>query len=332
MELASTHRYPLTVWMGCLLVWLLGGTSEAVPLPPDVEIARFLYDRPAAFSLTFDDALDSHITEAVPILDRHGLRGTFFLYIDNVGDDRPSNWDAWRRVAESGHEVSSHSQTHLNMENTSDPDILEFEIVGSFEIIKEKTGIEPLSFAYPYSAKNDYVMRLVGETYAFDRSDCRVWGGDAFDTAMGKRHVERAIQRREWDFVMLHGVGEETWGALEPETLDVLCAYLAEREDQIWTDTYARVATYVRRRNAAEVLRRNVESDSFEFRLRLPDRDEFEGLADVPLTVRIPLDGRDPQGIRGTLAGDTLSLRTCEKDQFLLAEVPVDAGWVKIYW
>ncbi len=328
-------RFAATLRGGYLAGSVLGSVLLARPaqgLPPDVEIARFLYDRPAAYSLTFDDGLVTHITESVPILDRHGLRGTFFLFIDNIKDDTPSNWMAWRRAAASGHEVSSHSQTHMDLTQPVGRAVLDNEIIGSYRIIEQKTGIAPLSFAYPYSSVNDYVRRLVLETYAFDRADCRVWGGDDFTVEMGIDQIERAIAQREWEYVMLHGVGEYTWGALEPEHLDALCAYLAANAERIWTDTYARVSTYIRKRNGVEVMRRNVTPESFEFRLRLPDRREFQGLPDVPLTVRIPLEGRNARGVQAALRGESLPLRASVDGLYLLAEVPADGSWVRIVW
>jgi hypothetical protein len=131
---------------------------------------------------------------------------------------------------------------------------------------------------------------------------------------------------------MLHGVGEYSWGALDADMLDTLCSYLAENADRIWTDTYSRVASYIRKRNAARVIRRNVHADSFEFRLRLPDRPEYQEILDVPLTIRIPLEGRSFGGARGYLDGEPLPLQASADGQFILADVPTDGAWVRIVW
>ncbi len=315
------------VWLSVLLV-----AVPVVALPPDVEIARFKYDRAAAYTLTFDDGLVTHITEAIPILERHGLKGTFFVFTDNIKSEPPADWPAWRAAAESGHEVASHSRTHLDLTKTEDRRVLEDEIVGSARIIEQMTGVRPLSFAYPYSAKNDFVKRLVLETYLFDRADCRVWGGDDFTVRMGIANIERAIARREWEYVMLHGVGEYTWGALEPELLDELVAYLAENADRIWTATYSEVATYIRKRNAVQVIRRDIQDDSFSFRLRLPDHVSFRDLPPVALTIRIALDGRDGRRARAEMGDEPLSLRVSPNGKYLLAEIPADGPWVRVSW
>ena len=41
-----------------------------------------------AVSLTFDDGHETHIQNAIPTLDRHGLKGTF-----NINPGRGANWE-----------------------------------------------------------------------------------------------------------------------------------------------------------------------------------------------------------------------------------------------
>lgn len=61
-------------------------------------------------SLTFDDGLDCHLDRAVPILERHGLRGTFYV---PVGDETFARRHAdWRTAAAAGHELGNHSIFH----------------------------------------------------------------------------------------------------------------------------------------------------------------------------------------------------------------------------
>jgi hypothetical protein len=114
--------------------------------------------------------------------------------------------------------------------------------------------------------------------------------------------------------------------------LDTLCAYLVENADKVWTDTYSRVASYIRKRNVARVIRRNVQADSFEFCLRLPDRPEYQEILDVPLTVRIPLEGHNFSRVRGYLDGEPLPLFASTNGLFILADVPTDGSWVRIVW
>lgn len=65
--------------------------------------------RRAFVSLTYDDALPCHHETVAPLLERHGLRATFYTPV--------SPWflgaaDAWRRVAAAGHELGNHTLFH----------------------------------------------------------------------------------------------------------------------------------------------------------------------------------------------------------------------------
>lgn len=61
-------------------------------------------------SLTFDDGLDCHLDTAIPLLDRFGLHGTFFI---DVGSERfARRRDEWQTTAANGHELGNHTVFH----------------------------------------------------------------------------------------------------------------------------------------------------------------------------------------------------------------------------
>src|SRR5690242_14401501 len=62
-----------------------------------------------AVSFTFDDGDPSHLSVAIPELDKHKIRGTFFLIVKGIGAPDP-----WKKAMATGHEIASHSQTHTN--------------------------------------------------------------------------------------------------------------------------------------------------------------------------------------------------------------------------
>jgi len=61
----------------------------------------------AAVVLTYDDALDSQLDNAVPVLDAAGFKATFFL-----ASVKPAALRRWRAVAEEGHELGNHTIRH----------------------------------------------------------------------------------------------------------------------------------------------------------------------------------------------------------------------------
>jgi len=62
----------------------------------------------AAISITFDDARPSQIDVAVPILDRHGVFGTFYVSPAGV-EERLAGW---RAAVARGHEIANHTFSH----------------------------------------------------------------------------------------------------------------------------------------------------------------------------------------------------------------------------
>lgn len=61
-------------------------------------------------SLTFDDALDVHLDRVVPLLEKQGVRGTFFVTIG--APSLAARVEEWRGVAARGHELGNHTILH----------------------------------------------------------------------------------------------------------------------------------------------------------------------------------------------------------------------------
>ena len=87
-------------------------------------------------TLTFDDGLRCQFEKAVPILDEHGIRATFFLTANcdsthepwdgHTGDWWKIDWrdddiTSLRRLVSDGHEIGSHSLTHRDRNMRENP-------------------------------------------------------------------------------------------------------------------------------------------------------------------------------------------------------------------
>lgn len=66
-------------------------------------------------SFTFDDAHGSHLTEAAPLLERHGFRGLFCVPTDWVGQPGRLTWDDVRELRRRGHGVVPHGAAHVDL-------------------------------------------------------------------------------------------------------------------------------------------------------------------------------------------------------------------------
>jgi peptidoglycan/xylan/chitin deacetylase (PgdA/CDA1 family) len=63
-----------------------------------------------AVVITYDDAIDQHLDNAIPVLDSLGLKATF--YITAFSTSMQQRMNDWRKLAQNGHELSNHTLYH----------------------------------------------------------------------------------------------------------------------------------------------------------------------------------------------------------------------------
>lgn len=114
------------------------------------------------YVLTFDDGTSDHYEVVLPLLKRHGCRGSF--YVSTARLDRPGYLTRTqvREMAAAGHEIGSHSHEHQRMDVLSEADIRQ-QIAKSQEILAEVTGSKPVTFVPPGGFMNERVGRIAGE-------------------------------------------------------------------------------------------------------------------------------------------------------------------------
>ncbi len=106
-----------------------------------------LPDRPIA--LTFDDGWREQYDVAFPLLQRYGMRATFFVSTSFIGYPRFMTWEELAEMRDAGMEIASHGRKHVNLADADDQEAWR-EIARSRETLEEKLGVSVVSFAYPY--------------------------------------------------------------------------------------------------------------------------------------------------------------------------------------
>lgn len=219
----------------------------------------------AAISFTFDDGSREHFDVAVPLLDAYGFKGTFFVIAgftpESKGDplvagrDRKwwaeVSWEEWREAAGRGHEIGNHSLTHPagGLPKIRDPQQLKAEIEDSAQLIADKIGQRPVTFAYPYNKASARVRRLVLQHHEAAREARARYGGQGFTLEKANRLVDRAIRKGLWLVPMIHGVGGG-FDPLDPDLFRQHLQYIKDRETEIWIDTFRNVNHWVRQTSA----------------------------------------------------------------------------------
>ena len=126
--------------------------------------------------LAFDDSPKSQFTLAKPILDKYGLKGTFFTvctYVDkgsNGTDKARMSWQDIKTLQSQGHGIESHTMTHTDLNLKSGQNLI-YEIGGSKQCLADH-GINSTIFAYPAStgSKNATIINTVARYYNLARS------------------------------------------------------------------------------------------------------------------------------------------------------------------
>jgi peptidoglycan/xylan/chitin deacetylase (PgdA/CDA1 family) len=231
--------------------------------------------RRAAVSLTWDDARPSQVDVGVPILNRYGIRGTFYLLPRNMR----GRVAKWRAAAAQGHEIGNHSlrhpctgnfvgwQTRATMLENYSLGRMERELLKANRILGAALGVRPTSFAYccgqsfvgrgrrlrsyvPLVARL-FVVGQAGysETYASpERCDLAQVPSIKFDNKTFDElrvTVDAAVADGCWLILFGHEVG----GARARQTTSAgalrrLCAHLRSRPE-IWVDTVTAVGRHI---------------------------------------------------------------------------------------
>jgi peptidoglycan/xylan/chitin deacetylase (PgdA/CDA1 family) len=123
---------------------------------------------PKAVILNFYDNDIGQFTNAKPILDKYGYKGTFFIVCNWASSDNPQrmNWQQITQLYNEGHDINSHSTSHKVLSRLSAAD-LDYEVGQSKECFRKHLGAEPTVFSPPHSKgwNNATVIDTIAKYY-----------------------------------------------------------------------------------------------------------------------------------------------------------------------
>ena len=179
-----------------------------------------------AVALTFDDGYADNHAEALPALDGHGFKASFFLVTGAVGTtatieryaaccgaDRMLDWDEVREIHARGHAIGGHGRRHRELGSLTANEVRD-EVGGSLRDIEERIGERPRLFCYPRGSVDAAARRIVGEA-GFEAA-CTVRPGPNAPGAdlLTLRRTEVAGDDTIEDFLFKLDGGFDAWHAL----------------------------------------------------------------------------------------------------------------------
>ena len=116
-----------------------------------------LPSRPIA--ITFDDGWSEQYSVAFPLLQKYGMKATFYIPSSYPTGERYITWEQLEELRDAGMEIGSHTRKHVNLTAISAEDA-SYEISGSKSALEAKLDITVESISYPYGLYSGNTVAL----------------------------------------------------------------------------------------------------------------------------------------------------------------------------
>lgn len=226
-----------------------------------------------AISLSFDDSRRSNIEYGIPVLNKYGVKATFYVHPQVVKE----NLDEWKVAVSNGHEVGNHTIVHPCSENflwSRNKSLEEYSLASMREEledankqINELLGVKPISFAYTCgqtyvgrgSGKRSYspvisdlfvsgrgwLNEAPADPYYLDLSEVNGMKMDDIDFEDILPIINYAREKNLWLVLVGHDTKSENSGqTTRLKFLEDISKYINEHND-IWSGTVGEIASYV---------------------------------------------------------------------------------------
>lgn len=214
-----------------------------------------------AVSLSYDDALHSQLDNALPALNEHGFKASF--YVVPVSDAFQTRLEEWRAAAEQGHEMGNHTLKHscrgslANREwvqesldlDTQTVEQVVTEVRAASTLLQALDGKTERTFTIPcgdvLAGGSNYVDLVADEFFAIKGqgvqtgfSSLHVPDGDTADQLID--YVENQSGEVKLINILFHGIGGDHL-SVSSEAHSKLLEFLADNKDKYWVDTYLEI-------------------------------------------------------------------------------------------
>lgn len=121
-----------------------------------------LFDEPL-ITVTFDDGWESIYANALPVLQKHGIKTTQYVLSGEFDNYSYMSVAQMKSMQAAGHEMGSHTISHADLTMLDDHQLAE-ELGESKHVLSDHLGqIE--DFTSPYGAYNSHTLEIIGKYY-----------------------------------------------------------------------------------------------------------------------------------------------------------------------
>ena len=238
-----------------------------------------------ALSLTFDDARLSQIDTGIPLLDKYGVKATFYISPESM----LKRTDGWKKAMVNGHDIGNHSVYHPCSGNFAwsryraleeyTLQKMKSELDSASRLINEVLGIQPVSFAYPcgqtfigrgagvqsyvpliasmFESGRGWMNEAPNDPWFCDLAQLNAseLDGKSFDQVL--KLIETAKTDGHWLILAGHEMNDEGRQTSLLKTIEALCKYATDSSNEIWIDNVHNVASYVEQTRLEESIAKN---------------------------------------------------------------------------
>jgi len=233
-----------------------------------------------ALTLTFDDARLSQIDTGIPLLDKYGMKATFYISPGSL----LKRADKWKMAAMNGHDIGNHSVNHPCSGNfvwSRNKALEEYslqkmktELDSANRFINELLGVNPVSFAYPcgqtfigrgagvqsyvplvasmFESGRGWMNEAPNDPWFCDLAQMNAseLDGKSFEQIMTL--IETAKSNGHWLILAGHEMNDEGRQTSLLKTIEAICKYASDPSSGIWIENVHNVASYVEQKRLDE--------------------------------------------------------------------------------
>ncbi len=242
----------------------------------DAQVGSEWYGKKCAVVLTYDDAINQHLDNALPLLDSLGLKATF--YITAYSPAFRDRIDLWKKASANGHELGNHTLYHpciggpgrewvkpeYDLRNYTVKRVVD-EIRMTNTVLQSVDGKTKRTFAYTCAdtkaGDSSFSREIAGDFVAIRqvRSEMhrinQVKLHDV-DCYMVNNHpagqmiewVKKATETNSLLVILFHGVGGGNALDVSLSAHRELLNYIKQHEKELWIAPMIEVAEYIKTR------------------------------------------------------------------------------------
>jgi peptidoglycan/xylan/chitin deacetylase (PgdA/CDA1 family) len=203
-----------------------------------------------AISLSYDDALDSQLDNAIPSLNKHGLVASFYLTL--ASPTVRHRLEEWRAAAVQGHELGNHTIFHPCSAALPDRDWVPSYYNLDDYVIQE---IVDLVSGENYLPEVRGLFVAVKGFESNDKTFANWWGavGVSGSELIERIEIESASGTKLFN-IIFHGIGGD-YLTVTSEAHNYLLDYLVDKRETYWVDSYINIMKYASDNSAFEDVR-----------------------------------------------------------------------------